>query len=238
MLKQLFDFDRNEKDERFIRSAQSLDAFRQMLKQNDHHNDDIIYKLDLMAEGLIVALYELEQSLYIASELANDVTRKYADRMDHEEKKDYRLHVYFYKNALIRVFSTLDKLGHFINKAYRLETEKVKSNFSFFTVLRNMYHKQSYPDIQRKLYHWKKTFENPMNILRHQRNLEVHVINIDLQDDMEMLAKSLPARIHIEDIESNLANLNSGFEMVCRSVQTLFDETNELVAKTGRKPWI
>ncbi len=238
MLLKLFNFDREQKNELFVEAVKSLDQFRKHLIRFEKRDDDIIYKLDLMAEGLIVALYELEQSLYITTELADDITRRFKDNMNQKEKKDYRLQVYFYKNALIRVFSTLDKLGHFMNKALRLETEKVKPRFSYYTVLRNMHHQKAYPDIQSKLYKWKKTFEEPMQILRHQRNLEVHVINIDLQDDMEALVKSLPARIRIEDIEKNLALLNIGFEMVCRSMQTFMDEMNQLAAGTGRMPWI
>lgn len=238
MLIGLFDFDRKEKNHLFSLALLQMTQFREQLSQLQEQSDEIIYKLDLMTEGLIVALYELEQSLFVAAELSNDINGKYADRMNRAEKADYRLYVYFYKNALIRVFSTLDKLGHFFNKAYQLRTEEVKIKFSYFTVLRNMYDKKRYPLIQKKLYHWKKKFNEPMQDLRHQRNLEIHVINIDLQDDMELLARSLPARIHIEDINSNLRTLNIGFEMVCRSIQTLFEETNELLGKTGRKPWI
>lgn len=238
MLRQLFHFERDDQNGLFLQSMHDIDIFRKMLKETiENQHENIVYQLDLMAEGLSVALYELEQSLYVAGELADDINRKYADRMDEDERQDYQLHVYFYKNALVRVFSTLDKLGHFINKAYRLETEKVKRNFSYFTVLRNMYQKRRYPSIQSKLYRWKKSFEKPMQILRHQRNLETHVMNIDLKDDMELLEKSLPARIHIEDVESNMNCLNTGFEMVCRSIHTLFEETNETMVNTGRKPW-
>src|SRR5690606_24701273 len=97
--------------------------------------EDKWIRLDLWASGTLVALDELEQSVYCSMRFAESIRSKYEDEMPEAERNDYYQHIYYYKNAFIRVFSILDKTGFFLNTMYELETGKVKQKFSYFTVL-------------------------------------------------------------------------------------------------------
>ena len=94
---------------------------------------------------------ELEQSVYCSEKFAARVKHQYVEEMDPEEEADYRRHLYFYKNAFIRVFSVLDKLGSFLDERFSLGTAQLKEKFSYFTVLRHMRQRRLHPELLYKL---------------------------------------------------------------------------------------
>ena len=108
-------------------------------------------KYEVWTLGLRSSLIELEQSQYAAMRFMEKISSTAVERMSLEEKLDYDRYVYFDKNAFIRVFSLLDKLGTFLNMLLMLRTEKVKPHFSYFTVLRHMLENDLHPDFARNL---------------------------------------------------------------------------------------
>ncbi len=184
--------------------------------------DEKFTKIELWTNGFIDALNELEQSCYGSMIYSKQIHKTFVEEMNAKEEDAYRLHVYFYKNALIRIFSTLDKLGYFLNDLLSLKTEKVKARFSFYTVIRNMYKLQIHSDLEQPLFQLKKRYQESMMTLRNKRNMEIHYINAEMLDDLQNLSKSQVKPIHIEELGLNMFMLNEGYEMVCHSLQTVF----------------
>ncbi|WP_284644662.1 Cthe_2314 family HEPN domain-containing protein [Paenibacillus silviterrae] len=179
----------------------------------------------ILSEGFLRALDELEQSEYAAQQYGKRVMKLYLDEMTLEEKDAYHLHLYFYKNALIRLFALLDKLGNFINEHWGLQTERIKARFSYFTVLRNMHQNKKYTDLEQKLFDLKVQYKTPVERLRNRRNLEIHSINADLYDDLMKVAElkyGQRARLQIEDIRENLRDLEQGIDMTFRAAAIVF----------------
>ncbi|MBU7314442.1 Cthe_2314 family HEPN domain-containing protein [Paenibacillus oleatilyticus] len=179
----------------------------------------------IWCQSFLRALDEMEQSQYAAARYGERVKTAFVDRMEREELDDYHRHLYYYNNALIRLFAVLDKLGHFMNERLALKTEKIKSRFSYFTVLRNMHQHKLFTDLEEKLYELKTSYKEPLTRLRNQRNMEIHTINADLLDD---LMKAEEAKYgerpssETEDVRGNLADLEQGCDMAFRSVTTVF----------------
>ncbi|MFD0868087.1 Uncharacterised protein [Chlamydia abortus] len=181
--------------------------------------------LFIKAGGFIRALDELEQSQYAAEQFSLLVNKRYIEEMDEEELDNYHRHLYFYKNALLRIFSILDKLGYFLDEQLRLETEKVKQQFSYFTVLRRMHERRPDLPMDQQLYQIKESFQPSMTILRKERNMETHFMNTELLDDLLKAKMELfpPNQTAIENVEDKLRTLGQGFEMVCRTLTTAFN---------------
>jgi phosphopantetheinyl transferase (holo-ACP synthase) len=180
------------------------------------------YRWELWASGFIDALNELEQSIYCSEQFAKRVHQSEQEKMNENELNDYRLHVYFYKNAFIRIFSTLDKTAYFVNDFLNLNTEEKKPRFSYFTVLREMNNQRIHKDLEQPLFKLKTKYQQPLNKLRKRRNLEIHSLNVEMIDDLDIKRHEFHDTYMIEDLEQNSADLEQGFEMVCLSLQTLF----------------
>lgn len=177
------------------------------------------------ADSFYRAIDELEQSEYAAVQYARLVKSRYVDEMNREEKDNYNRHLYYYKNALIRLFAVLDKLGYFMNESLQLGTERMKARFSYFTVLRNMRQHKLHPGLGLPLNEMKERFREPVSRLRNVRNMEIHTINADLLDDLLKAGEARRGenlRTEIEDIPKNLDDLCQGSEMALRAVAAVF----------------
>ncbi|MGF9714825.1 MULTISPECIES: Cthe_2314 family HEPN domain-containing protein [Paenibacillus] len=179
----------------------------------------------IWCQSFLRMLDDLEQSQFAAVRFGRKVSKKYTDQMSAEELDDYHRHLYYYNNALIRVFAVLDKLGHFMNERFSLHTERVKSRFSYFTVLRHMHKDKRFSDLEQQLYELKIKYNEPLNRLRNQRNMEIHTINADLLDDLMKAAEAKygeQIRIGTEDIQQNLQDLEQGCQMTFRAAAEVF----------------
>lgn len=173
--------------------------------------------LNIWVIALRDALNELEQSKYCCIQ--------YSSSQD-EHSDAYRLHVYFYKSALVRIFSTLDKLGVFIDELFSLHTGNMKQRFSYFTVLRNMYKLKAERELEKQLFQLKVQYQSAMSELRRKRNLEIHYVNAELLDDLESLSKDVIDPSREEEIVLNIELLEQGYEMVLHSLHTVFTYAN------------
>jgi hypothetical protein len=146
------------------------------------------------------------------------------EEMSAQERLDYYRHVYFDKNAFIRVFSLLDKLGTLMNDLLGLHTERVKSRFSYFTVLRAMRQTGRHAELAERLNELKEQHSEAMNRLRKRRNLEIHHMNSELQDDLfqSLHSEQQKIRPYLENITLNLHDLEEGWEMAHRSLALSF----------------
>lgn len=224
MLRKLFDQPRRVDKGLILKTNTAIADFCSLLpemrnQQSKGHKQE---RMELLAVGFIDALNELEQSKYCSMEYSQKVIKPFVEGMESEELELYQLHVYFYKNALIRIFSILDKLGNFMNDLFDLETEKVKERFSYFTVLRHMYKLQNHPELEKTLFNIKVTHQEPMSKLRKKRNMEIHFLNTELMDDLKNLSKEILEPTEIEDLVQNMDLLQKGYEMVCQSLVTVF----------------
>ncbi|MEK8132447.1 Cthe_2314 family HEPN domain-containing protein [Paenibacillus filicis] len=179
----------------------------------------------IWSESFLRSIDELEQSQYAAERYGRLIDTTLVDQMPPEERQQYHRHLYYYKNALIRLFSILDKLGQFLNERFALQTEKIKSRFSYFTVLRNMHQNGLYTDLEQMLFDLKVTYKDPVTRLRNQRNIEIHTIDADLLDDLIRAKESKPGeriRPEAEEVDGNLADLRAGCEMALRIIVIAF----------------
>lgn len=179
-------------------------------------------KVEVWTVGLKTSLDELEQSTYAAGKFADRVSKHYEAEMSEAEQEDYYRYIYFYKNGFIRVFSILDKLGTLLNTVLALETEKVKRHFSYFTVLRQFQLKGQHPELERILTGWKEKHGDALQRLRQRRNMEIHHMNPEMQDDLWQRYRSLNDKIKLEDIQANVSDLQEGLEMVCGALTGAF----------------
>lgn len=177
-------------------------------------------RLALLTVGLIHSLDELEQSLYACTRYQERVSSRFMEEMSADEYLDYHRHIYFYKNALIRVFAILDKLGGFLNEQFGLETQQEKEKYSYFTVLRQMRSRSIGAELEQQLYELKVKHQDAMLRLKYVRNLEVHAMNEELADDLARLLQTGPTPV--EDLQAKLLDINQGYEVVCRALITVF----------------
>lgn len=179
-------------------------------------------RLDLWASGLFAALTELEQSAELARRFARGLAYRYEEDMPEEDRLNYHRHLYFYKDAFIRLFSVLDKTGHFLDMLFELNTARVKSRFSYYTVLREMHKRGVHAGLEQQLYARKQHYREPMSRLRRRRNLEIHAMNMELIDDVWQQRHQFADRREIEPIGEMLADLDQGMEMVRQSMLIIF----------------
>jgi SepF-like predicted cell division protein (DUF552 family) len=224
MLRNLMGLPRRVSTGLFLETSTAINGYCEFLRSMDgrHKLESKYYRLELWAAGLLDALNELEQSKFAADKYSTKVFQKSTETMELQELEYYQLHVYFYKNAIIRVFAILDKLGNFMNDLFELETEKVKERFSYYTVLRHMYKLELHPVLEKKLFQLKEAYEEPMNKLRQKRNMEIHYLNIEMLDDLKNMSQVFSEGELIEDLPANIADLEQGYEMVCHSLMAVF----------------
>lgn len=231
MLRQLLNEPKRTDEGDLLKALQALEQYRAKLarirpkgRPSNAQDASAIPRLELWSVGFADALNELEESKHCAELFGRTVKADYVEGMTGEERENYRRFLYFYKNAFIRVFSVLDKLGYFLDELYSLGTGRVKSRFSYFTVLRQMHQKKIESQLEEKLFELKQQYQEPLRRLRSQRNMEIHLLNAEMVDDM-LRAKSNArhdGRQKVEDLELNLSDLALGYEMVCRVVATVF----------------
>lgn len=210
-------------------AVSAIDEYRKLLlRRIDEQTPDCskFTRYELWVRGLKNALDELEQSAYCAGKFASGVTHGQEERMTPEERDDYRRHVYFYKNGFIRLFSVLDKLGYFLNDLLRLRSERVKRKFSYFTVLRQMQHLHAEPLLSAPLGRIKEQYKEPLERLRQRRNMEIHLVNTEMLDDLLHIDACRADRTYIEDLKANMTDLEQGLAMVCETLAAVFSYAN------------
>mgnify|MGYP001339334346 CR=1 FL=1 len=217
-----------------LQAVQAIEKFIRQLRGHEQTDRERVVKFRtyaVWAEGLLRSLDELEQSLHAAKRFGHLVKRSTLEEMSSEERQDYYRHVYFDKNAFIRVFSLLDKLGTLLNDLLGLRTERVKAHFSYFTVLRTMRQKDKYADLAVRLNELKEKHGEAMNRLRKRRNLEIHHMNSELQDDLFQSLHSEKQNMepYLENITLNLRDLEEGWEMVHRSLALSFRYAHSII---------
>jgi len=193
--------------EKFIRMASDLAA-----RDGDKRTQYQTYVI--WAEGLLRSMDELEQSRYAAKRYASQISHLRLDDFSAEERLSYYRHVYFDKNAYIRAFALLDKLGTLLNELLRLQTERMKSRFSYFTVLRNMRQNGLHAELMGPLNELKERYQSALNRLRSRRNTEIHHMNAEMQDDLKQSLSRNGERRRLENIFSHMDDLDEAWKMV------------------------
>jgi len=188
-----------------------------------HDPEHIWRKQEIWTRGLIVSLDELEQSVFLSGYFEERVRNTYQEEMSQQENADYHRHVYFYKDGFIRVFSILDKLGTLMNDLFELHTERAKARFSFFTVLRQFRYLGVHLALMDKLNALKEQYNQPLRHLRKWRNIEIHYMNMEMQDDLSQRDQTLDGKIKLEDIQDRQKDLELGYRMVCETLQAAFE---------------
>lgn len=178
-------------------------------------------RMKLNAVGFMTSLLELEQSRACSEAFATELDAAYEEDLTKEEHERYHLHLYFYKNALIRIFSTLDKLGYFMNDAWDLKTERIKPRFSYYTVLRQLHNIHRLQGFERELQDIKIGAKHEMRRMREKRNMEIHYINVEFLDDLARSRRGPNGKLTVENLQSNLRDLASGHEMLSRSLSAV-----------------
>lgn len=236
MLRALFGEPKRKDGEELLQVFRELDRFSSALASGKPGRRVPAEKLPQYAIwtlGFKDALDELEQSCYCSARYAEHIVSPFVDNMDESERDDYRRHVYFYKNALIRVFSLLDKLGYFLNDWFGLETERVKERFSYFTVLRNMHERKAHPALQQQLYELKTQYKIPLASLRKQRNMEIHYVNAELLDDWMQTSYRPGDKLKVENVRAQAEELGQAYSMVTGTLLAVFAYLNEKVGERG-----
>lgn len=164
---------------------------------------------------------ELEQSCYAAKNYALQISHSRLDDFTAEEKINYERHVYFDKNAYIR-FSLLDKLGTLLNQLLSLRTERIKARYSYFTMMRNMRQNGLHLELAKPLNDIKERHQSAMSRLRSRRNIEIHQMNEELRDDLAQSLANNGTRRTLENLGSNMEDLDQGWAMVQGSLHIAF----------------
>lgn len=209
---------------------QFITQLQKQIAQGDSRQHEY-RKLEIWTAGLLASLDELEQSQYAAHWFGKLVTSRYLSGMSSQETTDYYRHIYFDKNAFIRIFALLDKLGTFLNEWLALSTGEAKKHFSYFTVLRRMQEHRVEPRLTERLYRIKENYREPMSRLRKRRNTEIHYMNSELQDDLRQSRGAYGQDIPLEDIGAQLADLDQGCEMVMRTLRETFSYALAMMSK-------
>ncbi|MEK0316871.1 Cthe_2314 family HEPN domain-containing protein [Cohnella sp. 56] len=209
----------------------TIDAMERfaLLMQEQGEGDTVeaarIRKYQIWTEGLLRSLDELESSRYAALRFAGLLNNIASfEEMSDEDRLNYYNHIYFDKNAYIRLFSVLDKLGTLMNEYLVLDTEnRMENHFSFFTVLRNMHQNGLCPELSDKLEALYEPRRETMGRLRRRRNMEIHQMNAELQDDLLQVLNVKREQPHLENISENMADLTEGWELVYLALALVFN---------------
>lgn len=186
----------------------------------------------IWAEGLLRSMDELEQSCFAAKRYAGQISHTHVDELSALERLSYNRHVYYDKNAYIRVFSLLDKLGTLMNHFLNLHTERMKTHFSYFTVLRNMREKHLFVELMNPLNELKERHQGALNRLRDRRNLEIHQMNAELKDDLDFPHHG--ERRVLENLKTNMSDLEQSWEMALGSLNHFFRFACQWLRRMGK----
>jgi len=227
MLRFLFDEPAREADGSLAIAFGQMDQFirlaQKSLAGDSSHSDKMtMNKLEVWALGLRSSLDELEQSCYAASRYGALIETCIVQKMSNEERTNYNRYIYFDKNAFIRVFSLLDKIGTFLNTLLDMRTEKIKAHYSYFTVLRAMRERRVHADFTSKLNAIKEKYKEPMSRLRNRRNTEIHYMNSEMQDDLIQRQRMYGTETRLENITEQSKDLAQGYAMVLESLCLTF----------------
>lgn len=232
MLRFMFGEPERKAEGRLGETIQLMEQFISLLQGRIEAGQDVDHKLrtyEIWTRGLLASLNELEQSCYAALRFKQQITSASVSEMSAEEKLIYKRHVYFDKNAFIRLFALLDKLSILINDLLGMKTEKIKPHFSYYTVLRNMRESKAHPNLTWKLNDLKENTKEPINRMRKRRNTEIHYMNSEMQDDLAQSHKGYGETVLLENIEQQSADLAQGLDMVMESLRLTFQYTSELI---------
>jgi hypothetical protein len=227
MLRYLFGEAERQNSGLILKTNQVLGRYVQelhTLESNGQSDSAKLRRWEIWVHSFMTAVDELEQGIYSSHQYSERVQKRNIEDMKNNEQMDYRRYLYYYKNSFIRVFAILDKLGFFLNERLDLNTEKVKSRFSYFTVLRQMHDRHVHTDLEQQLYNLKVKYSEPLNKLRDYRNAEIHSINYEAVDDLLHFATvGAYSWNHIENLPRNNHILQQCFEMVCQTIITIFN---------------
>lgn len=184
--------------------------------------DSRLLKYRVWTKGLESSLHELYASYEAAYFYREKIQATIVNDMNEDEQKWYAHYVYFDKNGFIRVFSLLDKLGTFINEAFHLKTEAIKSHYSFFTVLRTLRERQLYPELTLPLNEVKEASKDATFRLRKRRNTEVHYMNSEMEDDLIQETRMFGQDIKLENLDQQLQDLCTGLKMNIMAIKLTF----------------
>lgn len=225
MLRFLFDEPQRETEGTLAETFRLMEQFVSVLPKKIAAGGDSGHKLrkyEIWTLGLRSSLDELEQSHYAALQFQHQITSSSVKQMTAEERMNYNRYIYFDKNAFIRVFSIMDKLGTLLNVLLDMRTEKIKAHFSYFTVLRNMLEKKAHPELTRKLNEVKEKYKEPMTRLRKRRNTEIHYMNSEMQDDLIQSHRMYGEEVQLENIAQQSADLTQGLYLAMESLLLTF----------------
>ncbi|MBY0205447.1 MULTISPECIES: Cthe_2314 family HEPN domain-containing protein [Paenibacillus] len=210
--------------------AFTLESFeKQMYVDHDPNHD--YRKLYVWTQGLISSLDELEQSYFAAAHFRKKVVAGSTRDMSSAEKSEYARYVYFYKDAFIRCFAILDKLGTVLNEVFQLNTSKTKVHFSYYTVLRQFEYYRDHHELAQQLIKIKEAYREPMSRLRKRRNMEIHYMNSEMQDDLWQLHQTLRGKVKLEDLDQHLLEMQQGVDMVCETLNMAYRYINRIWRK-------
>lgn len=234
MLRFLFDEPQREAEGTLAETFRLMEQFLSMLHKKIAAGGDSGHKLrkyEIWTLGLRSSLDELEQSHYAAIKYQHQITSSSVQQMTADERMNYNRYIYFDKNAFIRVFSLLDKLGTLLNELLDMRTEKIKAHFSYFTVLRNMREKKAHPELTWKLNEVKEKYKEPMTRLRKRRNTEIHYMNSEMQDDLIQSHRMYGEEVQLENIAQQSADLTQGLYLAMESLLLTFQYACSLIRK-------
>ena len=133
MLRILFGEPPRKDGGKLLEANQAMERFAGLMNERIERgldNDHKLRKYEIYTLGLICFARRATSKAYTQpASMPRSITSDTVEGMTAEERIDYRRYVYFDKNAFIRLFSLLDKLGTLMNDYLRLETEKVKAAF-------------------------------------------------------------------------------------------------------------
>ncbi|BBH21673.1 hypothetical protein Back11_30180 [Paenibacillus baekrokdamisoli] len=234
MLRMLFGEPPRKPEGKLLETMQTMERLIAIVHKQIAENHDLDHKLrkyEVWTQGLLYSLDELEQSQYAARKFGAMVTSASVGAMSPEELLNYHRHVYYDKNAFIRVFSILDKLGTLMNDLLHLQTERLKAHFSYFTVLRSMYQRNAYPELTRALTKLKDDYKEPMARLRKRRNAEIHYMNAELQDDLKQNHDAYGELHKLENLAQQTDDLAQGIQMVMEILLHTFEHAIRQIRK-------
>ncbi|MFC4103034.1 Cthe_2314 family HEPN domain-containing protein [Paenibacillus xanthanilyticus] len=226
MLRMMFGEKPRELQGELYETVRTMEQFAQTLHKRiaagrDH--DHKLRKYEVWTHGLIASLDELEQTHYAAKKFAELVKSDSLEAMSPAERLNYQRHVFFDKNGFIRLFAILDKMGNMLNDFLALETERIKPHFSYFTVLRNMRQRKLHPELSARLDELKEKHKEATNRLRRRRNVEIHHMNSEMQDDLKQNHEHYGEAHRIEDLKAQLADAQEGLDLATRSLRIMFE---------------
>lgn len=225
LLRKLFGEQPREWTGAALETVQAMESFTKEINElaMKHPERSSLYvKYGIWAKGLLRSFDELEQSCYAAKRYALEIIHTHLDEITPFEQISYNRHVYYDKNAYIRVFALLDKLGIFLNEVLELRTERVKTRFSYFTVLRNMRENRLQLELMKPLNKLKDQHQVALNRLRDRRNLEIHQMNAEMRDDLQHSLAKDGTRRTLENLTLSMNDLDEGWEVVQQSLDHSF----------------